>query len=285
MHQIITTSQLIEHLASHWKSCGVEIGDTLLVHSSLRRLLRVLFDKYDIKATPEIVYESLVNAVGEKEGTLILPLFNFDFPKAKVFDIRNTPSQMGALTEISRTNPASVRTGHPIYSFSVRGKFAPQFANINNQSGYGDDSPFALIKQLNGKIAVIGLSDQDSMTSYHFVEEQNKVDYRYFKAFQGLYTNWDGETEEKTYSLFVRDIERGVTTDVNRMMEHLWRKGLFKGERHDEGYGMRTIDFNAFYAEVEKTIQAGEAINYLYSIQLVPSALNKRIIFHADRSL
>lgn len=259
--------QLVDHLAVQWRKSGVEKGDTLLVHSSLRRLLKNLNAEFGITVSPPVVYDSLIEAVGNDEGTLILPLFNFDFPKTKQFDIRNTPSHMGALTEIGRNHPESTRTGHPIYSFAVKGKHAAKFAGVNNQSGYGPDSPFAMIKELGGKIAIIGLSDQDSMTSYHFVEEQNQVDYRYYKQFVGQYTDWEGKTEERTYSLFVRDIERGITTDVNRMMDRLWEKELFKGEKYNEGYGMRTIDFNAFYEETDKVIKSGEAINYLYSIQ------------------
>lgn len=266
MQKSTTSAQLIEHLANHWQQCGVKRGDVLLVHSSLKRLLRILMEEWDIKVTPELIYESLMTSVDPQEGTLILPLFNFDFPKTGFFDIRNTPSHMGALTEISRMHPEAIRTGHPIYSFSVRGRYAETFKSIDNESGYGSDSPFAMIKHLGGKIAVIGLTDQDSMTSYHFVEEQNQVLYRYFKQFSGRYTNSEGNEEIRTYKLYVRDIERGIQTNVNRMMESLWAKGLYTGERHDEGYGMRTISFDTFYQEVESVIRGGEAIHYLYSI-------------------
>jgi len=255
----------IEILAQHWRNCGLEDGDLVLVHSSLKRLLLKVKNEFGQIITPQDVYDSLLEAVGE-DGTLILPLFNFDFPKVNFFDIRNSPSHMGALTEIGRLAPNSVRTGHPIYSFSILGKLQKEFEGIDNISGYGPDSPFAKIKELDGKIAIIGLSDQNSMTSYHFVEEQNKVDYRYYKDFAGEYINASGEKHDKVYSLFVRDLDKGVKTDVNRMMEYLWEIGAYKGERHDEGFGMRTIKFNDFFDEVNHCIRKGNAINFLYSI-------------------
>lgn len=257
--------KVLDSLVENWRRCGVEDGDVLLVHSSLKRLFNKVKADFGILITPNDVFDSLRTALG-KEGTLILPLYNFDFPQSKFFSMAETPSQMGALTEIGRNHPDAVRTGHPIYSFSVIGKRSKEFENIDNKSGYGADSPFAKIKELGGKIGIIGLSDQNSMTSYHFVEEQNLVDYRYFKNFEGRYVDAKGAESNKEYSLYVRDLEKGVKTDVDRMMEYLWEVGAFKGERHDEGYGMRTIAFNTLYDETEKKIQTGQAINFLYSI-------------------
>lgn len=259
-------TKIIEKLAKEWQNSGIEKGDVVLVHSSLSRLIREVKKKYDILISPQDVYDSLLNAIG-KNGTLILPLFNFDFPKTKFFDIRISPSHMGALTEIGRKNKNAVRTGHPIYSFSIIGKHSDKFKNIDNYSGYGQNSPFAKIKELNGKIAVIGLSDQNSMTSYHFVEEQNLVNYRYFKEFEGEYIDKNGIKSNRKYSLFVRDIDKGVKTDVNRMMDYLWNNNLYKGEQYNQGFGMRTIDFNTFFNEVKRIIKKNDAINFLYSIE------------------
>ena len=72
-----------------------------------------------------------------------------------------------ALTEIARKRNGAVRTGHPIYSFAVLGQEKKLFDRLINDSGYGDNSPFALIHNLNGKIASLDLDDQNSMTFYH----------------------------------------------------------------------------------------------------------------------
>jgi len=258
--------KIIDDLVINWNRCGMKKGNTVLVHSSLKRLLLKLKDKYGEIITPKLIYDSLIKTLGD-DGTLILPLYNFDFPKAKYFNFNETPSQMGALTEIGRSQKNAVRTGHPIYSFSVVGKLSNEFKGIDNKSGYGDDSPFAKLKELNGKIAVIGLSDQNSMTSYHFVEEHNLADYRYFKDFTGTYIDQNNNEQVKTYSLYVRDLEKGIKTDVNRMMDFLWKIGAYKGDKPDEGYGMRTIEMNDLFNETDKVIKSGNAINFLYSIE------------------
>lgn len=258
--------EIVSALAKNWGKSGVMKGDVLLVHSSLKRLLSIAFTEFDVKVSPQMVYDSLIESIGE-QGTLILPLFNFDFPKSNFFDVNETLSHMGALTEVARNHKDSVRTGHPIYSFSVRGKHADKFKSIDNKSGYGSDSPFALLHKLKGRIASIGLSDQNCMTSYHYVEECNLVKYRYFKDFKGVYVDANGNKSDKTYQLFVRNIHEGVATDVDRAMDFLWENNLYKGDKYNEGYGMRTILFEDFFKTIDHIIKNGKAIDYLYSIQ------------------
>lgn len=246
-------------LAQNWRKCGINPGDVILIHSSLKRTLQTY------NTTPQAVLESFLEAVG-LNGTVLFPLFNFDFTKGVPFDIRSTPSQMGALTEAARLHPHAVRSGHPIYSFAIIGAQAEKF-NVDNFSGYGPDSPFAILRQLDGKIAVVDLDDQNSMTFYHYIEEMHEVPYRFHKTFTGLYTDANGVTSERTYGLFVRDLDKGVMTDVNPMGEIPWEKGLYHGDQPKQGIGLRTISANAMYDAVSEVIKAGRARGLLYSIK------------------
>lgn len=251
-------------LSAYWDDSGLHEGDTVLMHSSMKRTLRHLIS-LGLKPEPGLIVDSLLEQVG-KSGTLLLPLFNFDFPDKGYFSINDTPSQMGILTEFARKNYPGVRTGHPIYSFYAIGANSQEFSGIDNRSGYGEDSPFAKLRQLNGKIGVVDLDDQHSMTFYHHVEEMLGVDYRYFKDFSGQYVDSYSESFEKTYSLFVRDVNRGVVTDVNRMGEILWREGLYKGFREGARNGLRTIEAQVLFDRTSIEILEGRALKTLYSI-------------------
>jgi aminoglycoside 3-N-acetyltransferase len=248
-------------LAQNWRRCGINPGDIVLIHSSLKRTLQTH------STTPQAVLESFLDAVGPN-GTLLFPLFNFDFTKGVPFDMKSTPSHMGVLTEAARMHPGAVRSGHPIYSFAIIGPQANLFA-VDNFCGYGPDSPFAVLRTANGKIAVLDLDDQNSMTFYHHVEEMHAVPYRYHKQFTGLYTDADGDKSERTYGLFVRDLERGVRTDVDRMGELLWEKGLYRGDRPWQGDGLRTISAAAIYDAVSEVIKEGRAKGLLFSAGVI----------------
>jgi aminoglycoside 3-N-acetyltransferase len=114
---------------------------------------------------------------------------------------------------------------------------------------------------------VLDLPDVNAMTFYHYVEELEAVPYRYHKEFSGTYVDADGTTAERTFSLFVRDLEQGVVTDVDRMGEELWRQGLYRGDRPGADSGLRVIEAPAFVEAVRAVIRAGRAVDYLYSIQ------------------
>ena len=73
--------------------------------------------------------------------------------------------------------------------FCAIGKYASKFGNIVNKSAYSNQSPFQLLRDLDGSVAVLDLEDQASMTFFHHVEELCKVDYRYLKDFHGNYVD------------------------------------------------------------------------------------------------
>lgn len=252
-------------LANDWRSAGLQDGDLVLIHSSISRTMRRLRPQTP-DATPSDLLESFLIAVGKENGTVMLPLFNFEFTKGVPFDIRTTPSHMGALTEAARLHPRAIRTGHPLYSFAVIGAKAERFRGVKNFSGYGADSPFAMLRDMDGKIAVLDLDDQNSMTFYHHVEEMMSVDYRYHKTFTAPYTDENGITREETFGLFVRDLDQKVVTHVNPAGELFWKKGLYSGCRPLEGHGLRVIRARAMFEAVSQIIREGRALGMLYII-------------------
>jgi aminoglycoside 3-N-acetyltransferase len=211
--------------------------------------------------------QSFIDVIGEG-GTLLLPLFNFAFCNGSGFNRATTPSSMGALTEAARVDRRFVRTRHAIYSFAVTGPLSDEFSTLSNVSALADDGPFGLLRRRRGKIAVLDLDDQNSMTMYHHIEEVNGVTYRYHKSFTGKYCDLDQTESLRQYSLFVWDEVRGVRTDVNRAGELLWSQGLYSGSRPGVDSGLRVIDAQAMFLSISDVIRRGDAVRYLYSMSM-----------------
>lgn len=247
-----------------WRQAGISSGDVVLLHSSVSRTMREARKKSTAFSTGDLL-QTFIDAVGP-EGTLLLPLFNFAFCNGETFNRQDTPSMMGSLTETARTDPRFKRTRHPIYSFAVTGPYADKFVQLHNISALGDNGPFGMLRRIGGKVAVLDLDDQNSMTIYHHIEEVVGVDYRVHKSFTGEYVDCDGATTVRTYQLFVWDEQRGVQTDVNRAGEHLWSRGAYSGERPGIGAGLRVISAQMMFDEIQKIILDGKAQEYLYSI-------------------
>jgi aminoglycoside 3-N-acetyltransferase len=215
----------------------IEKGDTVLIHSSIGRTCR------EKGLSPSDILDILLEKVG-KDGTLVFPSFTFyDWCHLGKFDIRNTPGRMGALSEAARKYPGSVRSGHPAMSFVAIGKYADMF-DIDNNGGWGKDSPFDTVTRLNGKIALIDLHDQVGMSAHHYIENCVQANHRFRKEFTGQYISADDNKHEATYSLYVR--KPNVVTWLYLIEEMLWDAGVYYGNRAGIGDGMRVCKAGEF---------------------------------------
>ena len=259
--------EIINELSRRWRKSGLFPGDTFLLHSSLKRLF-FEFKKKKIDISVDLIIDSFLNAVG-KNGTIIIPFFNFNFIKDKFFSINSTPSHMGILTEQFRKKYSTFRTGHPIYSFGVLGKNEKYFENVDNFTAYGEESPFGILKKLNGKIAVLDLDDQNSMTFYHHVEHINNASWRYAKNFRGSYVDKNEKKTFREYSVFVRKLEADIQTYVNPAGALLWKKKLYRGDKPFEGTGLRVIETRAMCDFITEIIKKKKAKNLLYKVSKI----------------
>ena len=98
-------------LFGYWEDSGLRAGETVLIHSSMKRAFRFLLN-HGVQADPRMIVDSLLDQLGNK-GTILFPLFNFDFPTSKMFSMITTPSQMGVVTEFVRQNYEGHRTLAP----------------------------------------------------------------------------------------------------------------------------------------------------------------------------
>jgi aminoglycoside 3-N-acetyltransferase len=254
--------KIINCLSERWEKSGLENGDTFLLHSNIKRLF-LEFKRRKIEININIIIDSFLNVIGKK-GTILVPFFNFDFAKTKYFSIKNTVSQMGMLSEYFRINYSIYRTCHPMYSFGVYGEKKDLFSEIDNYSAYGEDSPFGILKNLNAKIAILDLEDQNSMTFYHHIEEINKVKWRYFKKFSGICVDNRNIKKKKEYTIYVRRLNLNIKTHVNPAGDLLWKNRLYKGDKPFTGNGLRVIKMKPMFDFISKLINADKAYGFLY---------------------
>jgi aminoglycoside 3-N-acetyltransferase len=231
---------------------GLNKGDTLLVSSDLKGLLFQCLEHGDA-ADPNVFLESLMDAVGS-EGTLLLPTFNWDFCKGITFDYRRTPCRTGSLGKAALKRKDFVRTKHPIYSFAVWGKNAGRLYEMENKDSFGKDSPFAYLKEAGAKNLFIDVSYQDSFTFAHYAEEwEGNVPYRYVKDFTAGYIDEQGREEVRTYSMFVRDLDKNVHVTINPMEKQFAEAGAVRVYEIN-GVDFRLLDLDKAYGLMKKDI-------------------------------
>jgi aminoglycoside 3-N-acetyltransferase len=150
------------------RNLGIKENDVIVVHSSYKALR----GDGQITGGPETVIEALKETV--KYGTLMLPALSYESVTIdnRRFDVLNTPSCVGILTEVMRKSEGVFRSVHPTHSISVWGKDAQTItdAHIKDFTPVGPNSPLHEVKRRKGKTVFLGCT-LHANTSMHGVEE------------------------------------------------------------------------------------------------------------------
>ncbi|GEM_PF-234813 len=244
-----------DFLAAVLGAIPVEPGDILLVSSDLTGLGLQALSRGASFSTNEFL-EALQAKLGPS-GTLLLPTFNFDFCEGKPFDLRRSPSRTGALSKAALLRKDFRRTRHPIHSFAVWGKEQGFLCGLENRSSFGPDSPFDFLHRKKAKMFILGLGYQGALTFVHYVEEAERAPYRVHKEFRGPYIDETGREEIRSYTLYARDLERGVESAVDPMGEFLETKKIAVST---EVFGVpcRWVRLAESYAEIAKDIHENQ---------------------------
>ena len=162
---------------------GVKNGQTIMVHTSLSSLGFVC-------GGPQIIIEALLETVGE-EGTIMMPAqswknldpstgVHWEEPEVWWPIIREnwpayhkdiTPTNtMGAVAEMFRKWPGTLRSDHPARSVAANGKHAQYLTADHDLSNiFGEGSPIGKLYELDAFVLLIGVG-YDKNTSLHLAD-------------------------------------------------------------------------------------------------------------------
>ena len=230
----------------------IERGDTLLIGSDVLQLALNMREA-GLAFQAHLFIDDVLTRLGDR-GTLLFPAFNFDFCQGATFDIRSSPTAMGSLSRAALKRPDFQRTQHPLHSFAVKGRHATELCGLANVSSFGAGSPFEFLHDHDGKMLIIGLPLQGAFTYAHYVEEREGVDYRYMKEFRGKYIDGDGRETERLYSLYVRDLERGVVSDLHPLESKLLEEGILATQMIN-GVRFSQLQLSDSYSTIVKDIR------------------------------
>ena len=195
------------------KKLHIGNGDMVYIASDVTLLLAEARKKYQVKTAGQRdrflneFVDTLQEVVGT-QGTLLFPVFTWDFCRGKGFDAKTTQGEVGAFNNWILNKRADFsRTQHPIYSFLVWGGCAKALLALKNVDSFGSDSPFAYLHQHGAKMLLLNVALQRGFTFMHYVEESVHVPYRYMKNFRGIYQDTQGFKSERSYTMYVRDLD------------------------------------------------------------------------------
>lgn len=205
-----------EQVVTALQAVGLKQGDGLLVHSAVQFFGRPV-------GGVGMYLQALRAVIGP--GTIAVPTFNFAFAKGEPYDPQSTPSVgMGAFSEYIRRLPEARRTSHPMQSLAVIGQHTADLTSRDTCSAFDPGSAFERMLELDFKLLLLG-ADSKAISMFHYCEQRANVPYRYWKDFTGPVKCPGGAWQERTYRMFVRDLELNPVLTLDPVVAYLQQHG------------------------------------------------------------
>jgi aminoglycoside 3-N-acetyltransferase len=99
-------------------------------------------------------------------------------------------------------------------------------ASRDTLSAFDPASAFERMLELDFKLLLLG-ADERAISLVHISEQRLNVPYRYWKDFTGQVCQGDG-WEERTYRMFVRDLDRNPVLTMERVLPRLQAAGIWQ---------------------------------------------------------
>jgi aminoglycoside N3'-acetyltransferase len=201
-------SELISSIKKHIEEISI---DNLFYHTDLLRGIRLKADENLLNNHCKIFLELCENT--------FMPVFNYEFPKTRIFNLQKDVSQIGVINEHFRKNFAQWQTTVPMFSVSGTGSL-PKINENNEIDPFGEGSIFEYLHKNNSAIIYYG-ANFNSTTFVHYVESvSNLLSYRYFKTFKGTVVSED-ISKEVALKLHLRPRGKTLNYDWNRLEQEL----------------------------------------------------------------
>jgi aminoglycoside N3'-acetyltransferase len=145
----------------------------------------------------------IIDTLLEFAGTLVIPTFTYT--TSGVYDCKVTPTNLGSLNSTFVNNTQSIRSDHPIFSFTAIGDQSSIVEKIDKVA-FGKDSLHSRLLNRNAAFLYIGKPVKSGNTLIHFVEKTVGVKYRFEKSFE-TQVFCGGKYLGSDYSAYVRKID------------------------------------------------------------------------------
>ena len=231
MQTLFTDNDGVEYNANDVYKSLLKVGaddcETIFLHSDV--MLGTPAKGFRRREYIATLYDAIAR-LGVKN--LIVPTFTYSFCNNEVYDVRKSPTSMGALNEFIRKLPDRYRTLDPLLSVSVPSKLKSYFEVKVNQNGggysLGKNSGLDKLHEMNGvKFLFLGARLYDCFTYLHYVECMRNVPYRFNMPFKGTVIDEDGKSFETTQ--YIHTACTGVSLREDEHFEnYLTDKGYLK---------------------------------------------------------
>jgi aminoglycoside 3-N-acetyltransferase len=237
--------ECIERIRKDLAQSGLRSGIPVMVHSSLKSL-------GSMPGGPETLVRGLLSALGP-EGTLLMPALSYAYVSREnpLFDVLNTPSNVGYVTEFFRKRAGTRRSVNPTHSVCGTGAETETILSGHHvdDTPCGPNSPWRRLCESRGQILMLGCGLEPN-TSMHGIEELVEPEYLF-----GDHVNYTilHEHGEKSFKICRSHNFKGWEQRYDRVSGVLDKKGMRSGAVLSAG--VQIIEAAVLWERAEKALR------------------------------
>ena len=213
------------------------------IHSDFFNFYSFCKKKNDIINIDEVCIKMLNELNEISNNKIIIPTFNYDFTKKKIFNYFKDPSQVGFFTEYFRNKNISRRTLVPIFSECSNIK-TKKYLN-DNYLIFGKNSIYNDLADNKCKIVFFGANFAPSYIMYIENLLYNCPVYRFPKKFSGkIYYGRKKINIVVTYNC--RPIKIPIKYDLAKIEKEITKEKILLNKNSKSGFNYKIMDAKAF---------------------------------------
>lgn len=200
------------------ENSGLQASDKLMIHSSL-------------KSFGDIEGKDIIEAFKEyiSDGLIIFPTHTWKYIQNDndVFDVENTPSCVGMLTNIALKTEGFKRSLHPTHSVCAYGAKSEEYLNydLNSNTPVSPNGCFGVLNKLEAQILFMG-APLSKNTFIHSIEEEMGVHDRFTEHIYHFIT----KNKEEKYDYYMprhySSLSEHISDNYEKLLPHFLVHGI-----------------------------------------------------------
>lgn len=177
--------------------------------------------------------------------SFILPTYNYDYGKTRVYNVTNDQSQTGLFTEFCRKKNFFFRSYTPMFSSISMNKNLIK-KNIKSEvNPFDESSEWENLYNKKGKIVNYGVSF--SPTYIHYIENKSRiVKYRKKKRFDGEIVLPNKKKQKISLTFDVIPKNSNISYDTKKVRKDLKKEGILKSYKINKNFYYEITDAKDF---------------------------------------
>ena len=200
-------------------------------------------------------------------STILIPTYSYSYTKKETYDMQNSESTVGYVTEALRKKNNALRTMDPLFSYIVFGNgLSGDYYHSRDYECFGNDSLVSELYKKNAMLCSISASWTRTFTELHLIERMLELKYRKNKIFYGETIDFDGGSHKTNVTFFCRDYDYNLRSGHAQLAEDLIKDEVIKTINIEDKLQIKGVPFKDLYEYVESKVKK----DYFYLCEEIP---------------